>query len=163
MTRAIRNKRIVRTAGKIIGQQQDSLDKLYQYVVLRKVWFIVEHPLHSDFELNPSGWCFYTIKESQFILLTDHLSIAFHHWLINIGQKWHRSLLTLFILQWDHEQKPFVRIIINPCNVYIDPNSQTTSPTHVWFTTVRYPYFFSHGTETFSVSLRKFHCAKRQS
>lgn len=87
---AIRNKRnrIVRTAGKIIGQQQDSLDKLYQYVVLRKVWFIVadrEHPLHFDFEWMPSGWCFYTVKESQFIFLTDHLSIAFHHWLINIG------------------------------------------------------------------------------
>lgn len=50
--------RIVKTAGKIIGRQQKSLDVLYSTALNRKAMSIIgdnKHPLHNEFELLPSG------------------------------------------------------------------------------------------------------------
>ena len=60
LTLANRNKlnRIVKTAGKIAGCLQKSLDDLYRTAVQRKALSIINdetHPLHTEFELLPSG------------------------------------------------------------------------------------------------------------
>ncbi|XDV35077.1 hypothetical protein PO909_005118, partial [Leuciscus waleckii] len=50
--------RIVKTAGKVIGRQQKSLDVLYSTALYRKALSIIgdkKHPLHIEFELLPSG------------------------------------------------------------------------------------------------------------
>lgn len=50
--------RIIHMAGKIVGRQQRPLDSLYNAAAQRKALSIIRdetHPLHSEFELLPSG------------------------------------------------------------------------------------------------------------
>lgn len=50
--------RIIHMAGKIVGRQQRPLDSLYNTAAQRKALSIIRdetHPLHSEFELLPSG------------------------------------------------------------------------------------------------------------
>lgn len=68
---------IFKTAEKIVGRQHKSLDDLYGTAAQRKALSIINdetQPLHSEFELHPSGR-HYKVPLAKKKIYNGHLSV----------------------------------------------------------------------------------------